>query len=287
MPNRSGVLKAEELLAQPDFLKVPDEIPKLNRAPDGSFQFASQIPTAASRNDTVHGRLFLCGELWATRPLVILVHGWNAELHYLYIMPGIARALNRKGLNVALIELPYHLQRRPHEKNGMRDFISDDLPGMLLATRQAISDIHSLGRWAQAQGCKNVGVWGFSLGAWLAGLYLCQNALPAAAVLTTPISNLARGIEELSFCHPIRSSCSGSEIDLRPLNLTQHQPLIPPAAIQLVESSYDLFVPSETYAHLAATWNLPGWEKQPQGHISVLTSRKAMKQSIDWLATHL
>ena len=169
----------------------------------------------------------------------------------------------------------------------MRDFISDDLPGMLTATRQALSDIHALGRWAKAQGCPSVGVWGFSLGAWLTGLYICQSDLAAAAVLTTPVSNLACAVEDLAFCHPIRSGLNGSELNLTALNLTHHRPRISPAAIQLVESAYDLFVPKESYSELADAWKLNDWKSQKQGHISVFTSPKAMKESISWLMRNL
>ncbi|MGZ8898564.1 MAG: alpha/beta hydrolase family protein [Limisphaerales bacterium] len=287
LPSPDKVSTAREILRQTDFLRSPDQTAQLTRGPDNAFYFPSHITTALPRNDTVHGKLFLAGKSWANRPFVILVHGWNAELHYLYILPFVARALNRHGLNAALIELPLHLHRRPLAGNVMRDFISDDLPGMLLATRQAIADVHGLGKWAQAQGCPSVAIWGFSLGAWLAGLYICESALPAAAVLTTPISDLATAVRELSFCHPIRSSLNGTTLDLTPLNLTHHRPLIAPEAIQVMQSSYDLFAPAESYRDLAAAWRLNDWEKQPQGHISVLTSRRAMNNSIHWLEKRL
>jgi pimeloyl-ACP methyl ester carboxylesterase len=281
------VLRAHEMLADPELLRPIEETARLTFGAKGEFQFTSTLPSGVARNDTVHGRLFLAGESWAAKPMVILVHGWNAELHYLYVLPFVARALNRRGLNAALLELPFHLHRRPTERNGMRDFISDDLPGMLMATRQALSDIHALARWAKAQGCPSVGVWGFSLGAWLTGLYVCQSDLAAAAVLTTPVSNLACAVRDLAFCHPIRSGLNGSELDLSALNLTQQRPRINPAAIQVVESSYDLFVPKESYRELAAAWGLKEWNTQRQGHISVLTSRKAMKQSIAWFVGKL
>lgn len=286
-PHPAKTIAAREQLADANLLRPPIETPQLTRGPNRSFQFRSPIHTGASRNDTVHGKLFLPRKCWAAQPLVILVHGWNAELHYLYILPIIARALNRQGLNAALIELPYHLQRRPREREVMRDFISDDLPGMLLATRQSVADLHALALWAKAQGCPSVAVWGFSLGAWLAGLYICQSALPSAAVLTTPISDLARAIRELTFCHPIRSSLNGTPLDLTPLNLARHRPLLPPSRIQVMQSSYDLFAPSESYRELAEAWKLAAWEKEPQGHISLLTSRRAMNKSISWLAGRL
>ena len=281
--DEARLLQARQMLLDPELLRPVEETAKLTSGPNGEFQFESTIPSGAGRNDSVHGRLFLSGESWGAKPFVVLVHGWNAELHYLYVLPFVARALNRHGLNAALIELPFHLHRRPLERNGMRDFISDDLPGMLLATRQALCDIHALSRWAKAQGCPSVGVWGFSLGAWLAGLYICQTDLASAAVLTTPVSNLACAVRDLAFCHPIRSALNGTELNLSALNLTQHRPRINPVAIQLVESSYDLFVPKNSYRELAEAWKLPAWNTQKQGHISVLTSRKAMRESISWL----
>jgi pimeloyl-ACP methyl ester carboxylesterase len=287
VPNAGKVAAARELLSQADLFQPVGATAALKRDRDGTFQFESAFRSGIDKNDVVHGRIFLRGEDWATRPLVILVHGWNAELHYLYILPFIARALNRRGLNAALIELPFHLHRRPSPGAAMRDFISDDLPGMINATRQAISDIDSLGRWAKSQGCPKVAVWGFSLGAWLAGLYVCHSALPSGAVLTTPISNLSLAVRELEFCHPIRACLNGAELDLTRLNLTRHCPLISPEAIQVIQSDYDLFAPANEYEALARAWVLSGWEKEPQGHISVLTSRKAMKRSIEWLAQKL
>jgi pimeloyl-ACP methyl ester carboxylesterase len=286
-PNAAKVAKAMELLRRADLLEPPSRPAQLKRSSDGAFQFESAFESGLEMNDLARGRLFLRGEDWATRPLIILVHGWNAELHYLFILPLVARALNKRGFNAALLELPFHLHRRPGPGAAMRDFISDDLPGMIDATRQAISDIDSLARWAKSQGCSKVAVWGFSLGAWLAGLYVCHSALCSAAVLTTPISNLATAVRDLEFCHPIRACLAGDELDLTRLNLTQHRPLISPQAIQVMQSEYDLFAPAKEYDDLARAWGLNDWVKEPQGHISVLASRSAMKRSIKWLAQQL
>jgi hypothetical protein len=91
----------------------------------------------------------------------------------------------------------------------------------------------------------------------------------------------------LAFCHPIRSGLGGAELDLTRLNLTRNRPKIPPDAIQVVQSEYDLFVPHGTYEDLAHAWSLGGWLREPQGHISVLTSRQAMKRSIRFLRERL
>lgn len=282
---RARVEQAARLLQQSELLQPPEITARLDLNDDGTFRFESTLRSGYATNDVVHGRLLRVGKAWRTRPVVILVHGWNAELHYLHILPRVARALNRRGLNAALIELPFHLHRRPSpETPGMHDFISDDLPGMIQATRQSICDLHALARWVREQGCPKVGLWGFSLGAWLAGLYICESDLAAAAVLTTPISDLDRAVRELPFCHPVRAGMNGTALDLHPLNLAGRTPLIPREAIRITQSAYDLFVPSESYEALSMNWKLPGWEKVPQSHISVLLSRKTMNASMDWLA---
>jgi pimeloyl-ACP methyl ester carboxylesterase len=278
------VRAAAALLASDQWLQFPESAAALTESA-GAFQFPSTVPLGLPRNDIVHGKLFRAGPAWKSQPLVLLVHGWNAELHYLYVLPHVARALNRRGLNAALIELPLHLQRRPPRSfAGARDFISDDLATMLRATNQALADFHALARWALAQGCPNVALWGFSLGGWLAGLYVSGNNLASHAILTTPIIDLARAVRELSFCHPIRASLANSELDLSSLNLSRRAPRIPPQNIRVCQSQYDLFVPNETYAQLTSAWNLPPPSVCPQSHLSVLLSRRSMRGTIDWLA---
>jgi dienelactone hydrolase len=279
--------EAMELVQTAGFLTPPEITPHLSWGPDGAFQFLSTRPTGPSENNHVRGKFYLGSSNWRQRPFVVLVHGWNAEVHYKSILPLVARALNRRGFNAALLQLPYHLQRRPRSRQGSCDFICDNIPGMLRVTRQAIADMHSLLIWARAQGCPTSALWGFSLGAWLIGLHSCHSALADAAVLTTPVSNLERAVNELEFCHPIRAALTVAPVPIRSLNLSSHPLRLSPDAISVMEGEYDLFVPAETYQELAKAWNLRAWVRVPQSHISVLTSPSAMKQSIRWLAERL
>jgi pimeloyl-ACP methyl ester carboxylesterase len=284
-PARLG--DAAELLASQQLLEFPDVTAELTEANDGGFRFPSSVPFGLPRNDLVHGRIFRAKGDWRAKPFVVLVHGWNAELHYLYILPKVARALNRRGINAAAIELPLHLQRRPPKDfPGARDFISDDLVTMLRATRQSLADFHAFARWAREQGTASVTLWGFSLGAWLAGLYICRRDLASSAVLTTPIIDLERAVRELPFCHPIRAALAESTLDFAPLNLAAQKPRISPEGIQVCQCEYDLFVPTETYEQLATSWNLPPAVCQ-QSHLSVLFSRQSTRATIDWLSRQL
>ena len=75
----------------------------------------------------------------------------------------------------------------------------------------------------------------------------------------------------------------GCKIELSALNLSYRRPHVAAENIQVAESLYDLFVPSKTYSELANAGGLNGWEKEKQGHISILISRGAMQRSIRWL----
>jgi hypothetical protein len=283
--NPARLHEAKQLLASTQLLEFPDVRAELVQSENHSFHFESSLPLGFPRNDRVHGKLFRTSTEWKSKPLVLLVHGWNAELHYLYILPRLARALNQRGINAALIELPLHLQRRPPRTvPGPHDFISDDLVTMLRATQQALADFHALAKWARAQGCPNIALWGFSLGAWLAGLCVCGSEAPSHAILTTPIIDLARAVRELPFCHPVRSALAGENLDLAKLNLTAHRPKIPPRQIHVCQCDYDVFVPIETFNQLASAWRLPRVHTCAQSHLSVLLSPRSMRVSIDWLA---
>jgi hypothetical protein len=158
---------------------------------------------------------------------------------------------------------------------------------MLDATRQAIADTRALSHWLRAQGSTEVGLWGFSLGAWLAGLIARVEPQLRFAVLTTPIASISRAIQELAFCEPVRRSLQRTELDLRALNLGSQVPLLDPKDVLLVESRHDLFAPAETVEQLWEAWGRPGIWRLPHGHISVLMSVPVMKRTVRWICGRL
>src|SRR5262249_18113798 len=142
------------------------------------------------RNNFVHGRLFPTDSEWRKKPAVLLAHGWNSEMHYLSVLPSVAHRLNRRGLNALLMELPFHLQRRPGRDEAMTNFISENIPRMLEATAQAVADLNGTLHWLKNQGCPSTALWGFSLGGWLVGQHICASAAQDLAILATPVMDL-------------------------------------------------------------------------------------------------
>ena len=264
-----------------DFVESPSDFQFVGK---NSFQFKSPISTPWEVNNLVRGELFRCAENWQNCPTVILLHGWNDEIGYRFRFPYLAKLLARHRVNCAVIELPYHLQRRPRGRDAITNFISEDLWRMIEATRQAIADTRALVKWLHAQGCEKVGLWGVSLGGWLGGLVVCCEPFVNFAVLTTPVAKLERVITELAFCAPIRRSYEVSKISLAKLNLASHHPKTHRENILIQEAEDDLFAPKEAIEEFWAAWNEPQIWRMRHGHISILMSVPVMKRTVTWIA---
>src|SRR5947207_12881787 len=91
-----------------------------------------------------------------------------------FLFPILPLHYNLVGINCAMIELPYHFQRKPHAPATVQNFISEDILRTVEATQQSLADIRALAGWLKEQGCEQISIWGISLGAWLAGLAICH-----------------------------------------------------------------------------------------------------------------
>jgi len=277
--------EAAALLEHPDFFSNDAQSPGdfvLNG--QNCFRFRSSISTPWENNNCVHGKLFSCGADWAKHPTVILLHGWNDELGYRFRFPYLAGLLRARRINTMIVELPYHLQRRPSGEGAITDFISADLWRMVEATRQSIADTRRLMQWLRQQGCRQIGLWGASLGAWLGGLVLCHDPELSLAVLTTPVANLERVINELAFCAPIRSSFEKTNLSLVKLNLVSHHAKTSIDRILIQVAEDDLFVSKESIEEVWQAWSQPEIWRLRHGHISVLMSVPVMKRTVDWIS---
>jgi pimeloyl-ACP methyl ester carboxylesterase len=242
------------------------------------------VATPWAENNVVFGKLYRAGRKWQERPSVILLHGWNGELGYRWQFPWLAWRLVRSGVNAAMIELPYHNRRKPCAAGAITNFISHDLLRMVEATQQAVADTRALMGWLLGEGSPVVGLWGLSLGGWLAGLVACHDARARFAVLMTPVVRMDRAVRDLAFCEPIRRSLEGTSIRLDPLNLASHFPRTGPETILLVESQHDLFAPPETIEELWSAWRRPEIWRLKHGHISILISLPVMERTVKWIA---
>ncbi len=279
------VAEAESLLGHADFFSNGIEAPAdLTFTNSREFRFRSPVETPWAENNLVYGKLFRAGREWQHRPSVLLLHGWNGELGYRWQFPWLARRLARAGLNAAMLELPYHARRKPRAAGAITNFISHDLLRMVEATRQAIADTRALAAWLAGQAAPAVGVWGISMGAWLAGLLAGCEPRVKCTVLMSPVVEMDRAVAELAFCEPIRHSLNGRALQDRRLNPASYLPQAGPESVLIVESFYDLFAPPETIEHLWQSWRQPEIWRLPHGHISILMSLPVMERTVRWVA---
>lgn len=279
--------EAEAMIESRAFMRLAEGAAKLRFEGEDGFRFESPVRLRYPEVNRARGRLFRAGEDWRSRPLMLVVHGWNAELQYRHVLPRIARRFTRLGINAAVLLLPFHGERRPRQPGAVRNFISDDIPLMLAAAGQAVAEMNALLLWARAEGMPAAGLWGFSLGGWLAGLHVCASAAQDIALLTTPVSDMPRAVEGLAFCEPIRAGLDGAELNFDPLNLSSHSPKIPPRQILITRAEYDQFVTRGSLEELEAAWGGSECLEARHGHISVLLSRKVMRANIQWAAERL
>ncbi|MGI8965470.1 MAG: alpha/beta hydrolase [Limisphaerales bacterium] len=280
----ANIEQARELLRQPDFLSdalVP--APELKWISPNYFQFPSLISTPWPENNMVRGKFFPLAKNWPGQPTVILVHGWNDEFGYSIRHSFQAPRLCRAGFNVAMLELPYHLHRRPRAAGAVNDFLSEDLFCTIQAAQQAFTDIRAMVAWLSAQGCAQINLWGVSLGGWLSGLVLAHEDKISGAVLNVPVARMDRVIEELAFCAPLRRSLQGHSLDFEKLNLRARRPKISPENILIIEAQDDLFSPPESIEEFWLAWNQPEIWRIRHAHISGLFSIPMTHRIIKWL----
>jgi hypothetical protein len=204
--------------------------------------------------------------------VIILLHGSGDFLSYNYRFPLIARRCHRMGLNTVSLVAPYHFQRSPGQLDGSL-FYSDCLQ-FAEATAQAIAEIRALTGWLLGQGCPTVALWGYSLGAWYAGISACRDVRLAAVVLGAPCARLSPWVEQHAVLPRIRrrlESCRKQceALNLTALNLMSARPLIPGKNVLLMEGIYDLMCPRNDIEDLWQSWGQPDIWRLPHGHVGV------------------
>jgi pimeloyl-ACP methyl ester carboxylesterase len=235
------------------------------------FRFPTPRPCEFAENNLVHGRLYRCIERWQQRPVIILLPGWNDSGSYKLRFPLIARHFNRAGFNVATFVPPYHFQRRPRQR---ATFDNRDCLRLAEATAQAIAEIRALTGWLLKDGSPAVALWGFSMGAWHAGIAACRDQRLASIVMCAPCVRANPWVEQRALRPRIRATLPWrrelcDRLNRTVLNMTMIQPVIPRANILLIEAIFDFMCPKEDLEDLGKNWELPEIWRLPHGHVGV------------------
>ncbi|MEP6645133.1 MAG: alpha/beta hydrolase family protein [Acidobacteriaceae bacterium] len=191
--------------------EVPD--PKLEAKVRGTqadfLRFTSPVQTPFPENNNVNARWFPAP---GRRAIVLLPH-WNSDaLAY----NSLCKVLNRFGISVLRLSMPYHDIRRPAEISRADYAVSANIARTIDACRQGVIDVRCCLDWLEQQGYDQLGILGTSLGSCYAFLAAAHDARIQVAVFNHASTYFADVVWHGQSTRHIRQGLE-AEIDLERL----------------------------------------------------------------------
>jgi dienelactone hydrolase len=121
------------------------------------LRFTSPVRTPYRENNLANAHWFPARGTSA----IVLLPQWNSDA---ISHNGLAGILNRLGISVLRLSMPYHDIRRPAETQRADYAVSANIGRTLDATRQGVIDVRCCLDWLQALGYERLGMLGTSLG---------------------------------------------------------------------------------------------------------------------------
>jgi len=222
-------------------------------------------------------------------PALILLHGWLLNRAQLAIYRSWARCVARRGIEVWVPFLPYHMRRAdPGEISGQRA-LSPDLSTSFDMVRQAVAETRLLAGWLRRRTTR-VGIWGMSLGGWVAALTTTLDDDWDAVALWAPVAAPVEVLFESGLVEMLREAIiegGMSEGDfagpeLAPMTPTRSDTRIHRSTLLVVAGAYDQVISPRSVARLARRWNVDiHWV--PHGHISLIASWAPVRHTATFL----
>jgi len=212
-------------------------------------------------------------------PIVLVSHGWAHRS-----LRGIERMYVRRfldaGFSVAFVSHPLHFDRTPAGTYSGELLVSADVVLTVEGFRQAVADLCGTARWLRAAGHPTIGVFGYSLGGYVAGLLAAVRDDWAFVVLggsgdslASPILDTALGRnvrEDLAACGMLeRQRVERAWAIISPGRL---RPRMPKERILMVAGRYDRIMLPASVRRLHRAWGRPRIEWLNRGHYALLAT---------------
>lgn len=245
------------------------------------FAFPSKIETASQKNNSVFGRYY---KLTGTAPksTIILLHGIfeNSYRH----LERHALSYIKSGHNCLIMTLPYHMERTPKGQRSGKHFVSSDLDGIFTALKQGMSDVRAIISWLYANGEKRIGIMGIDLGGLIGSIVASSTRRINYLVLLAPAISPLQVTGYTRSGHAVDGRIEATGLTkqelymlFEPWTLLHNRPIVSKNRVLLIRGEHDAVVPSDSIDRVWEAWNEPHMIESSHGHMSIMASRKILK----------
>jgi alpha/beta superfamily hydrolase len=259
-----------------DFARLPQEPEEIEESVAGGvagLTFRSFVRTKDPENNRVKTRCYR-----AAHPVgeLIFVHGLYEDNLLLY--GSFFSEVNGRGLNVHLMTLPYHYDRKPGRSLFSGEFFwSGDIHRSVQAYKQAVIDLYQLHGYLRRRSGGPVWIVGFSMGGGIA-LSLAARANLDGVFIINPVCNIGTLVWTSALFATIRADLETGGMTLddvkarcsacEPLHAAQNRTSTD--GIVLGRSLYDQINDPANYDLLIETWKITRVLTYKAGHLNVL-----------------
>jgi len=223
---------------------------------------------------------------------VLALHGFTMGYPGIDAFALMAAEWFKRGLDVALMALPFHGPRAPKSARFSGEpFASPDVGRLNEAVRQAVSDVHMLMNWLRETSKAPVGLLGLSLGGYVSSLFAGLSPNPAFVIPLVPPVDMAdmawRFYENSRHREPGREPPLAREHHEAVYRI--HSPLtfplqIPKERALVVAGRGDRVVPAEHPKALWLHWGKPGILWFSGSHVAPFGRRRIVARIVEHLA---
>ncbi len=264
--------------------------PTISHAQTRSVVLPSAIQSGYPKNDEIPVTFYPAQGVGGQKaPAAILLHLLGGGIE---ISQRFAKYLSARGVNAAVMPLPYHYQRAI-DKAPARIYISDDTKIAAGAFNQAASDVSTIATWLQAQPEVNpdkLGVAGVSLGAIITHLAMGRDERLNAGVALVGGGDL-KEISQLDTLAKLFLRVKGnvtpdkiSDAELREADPLYHVEINRPRRVLMIQGARDEIIPRRASTELWKALGKPPIQWLDIGHYGLfLGVNSAQKATLTYL----
>jgi hypothetical protein len=275
-----------DLLARPERFYRAGAPPRVETIPAGRlagaevlrFRFPTLHPLRFAESNLAAGRFYRQARR-PDAPVVLISHGWAHRglrvVEHLYVRPFL-----RAGFSVAFVAHPMHLERTPSDAYSGELLVSGDVVLTVEGFRQGVVDLIAAAEWLRDGGRRKVGLFGYSLGGYLAGIMAAVREDWAFVVLGGAGDSLVSPILDTPLGRNVREDLGACGMADRARLLRAWaivspgalRPRVPRDRILLVAGRYDRIMLPVSVRRLWRAWDRPRLVWLNRGHYTLLAT---------------